>query len=178
MAERNAAVDPARRMQFRIGINQGDVVFDEARVYGDGINIAAAGGHCGAWRHLPIGQRCTTDSRSGRSGLRGFGRAAAQEHRTGPSGSIASSPARVPASSPAKAPLALPDKPSIAVLPFTNMVAIEQEYFSDGITEDIITELSRFSELYSSSAPPTPASVQGQITGHQAGRPRARRATC
>jgi adenylate cyclase len=41
MADRNAAIDHARRMQFRIGINQGDVVFDEARVYGDGINIAA-----------------------------------------------------------------------------------------------------------------------------------------
>jgi formylglycine-generating enzyme required for sulfatase activity/class 3 adenylate cyclase len=41
MAERNSAVDHARRMQFRIGINQGDVVFDEARVYGDGVNIAA-----------------------------------------------------------------------------------------------------------------------------------------
>src|SRR2546421_11594342 len=53
MAERNAAVDPARQMQFRIGINQGDVVFDEARVYGDGVNVAArlesiaeAGGIC------------------------------------------------------------------------------------------------------------------------------------
>lgn len=41
MAERNAAVAPERRMQFRIGINQGDVVFDEQRIYGDGINIAA-----------------------------------------------------------------------------------------------------------------------------------------
>src|SRR2546423_1301420 len=41
MAERNAAVDPARRMQFRIGVNQGDVVFDDARVYGDGVNVAA-----------------------------------------------------------------------------------------------------------------------------------------
>src|SRR5207247_2389671 len=48
-----------------------------------------------------------------------------------------------------KAPLALPDKPSIAALPFTNMSGDpEQEYFSDGITEDIITELSRFSELF------------------------------
>src|SRR5438552_18904071 len=41
MAERNTVIDPERRMQFRIGINQGDVVFDEARVYGDGINVAA-----------------------------------------------------------------------------------------------------------------------------------------
>jgi len=46
-------------------------------------------------------------------------------------------------------PLPLPDKPSIAVLPFTNLSGDEeQEYFSDGITEDIITELSRFSELF------------------------------
>src|SRR5712692_7345700 len=41
MVERNASVDPGRRMQFRIGVNQGDVVFDEARIYGDGINVAA-----------------------------------------------------------------------------------------------------------------------------------------
>lgn len=41
MAERNAAVDPQKRMQFRIGINQGDVVFDDARLYGDGVNVAA-----------------------------------------------------------------------------------------------------------------------------------------
>src|SRR5205085_2642010 len=41
MAERNAAVDPARQMRFRIGVNQGDVVFDDAKVYGDGVNVAA-----------------------------------------------------------------------------------------------------------------------------------------
>jgi adenylate cyclase len=41
MAERNAAIDPARRMQFRIGVNQGDVVYDDTRLYGDGVNIAA-----------------------------------------------------------------------------------------------------------------------------------------
>jgi len=41
MAERNAAVEPSRQMQFRIGINQGDVVFDDARLYGDGVNVAA-----------------------------------------------------------------------------------------------------------------------------------------
>jgi class 3 adenylate cyclase len=41
MLERNASVDPGRRMQFRIGVNQGDVVYDEARIYGDGINVAA-----------------------------------------------------------------------------------------------------------------------------------------
>src|SRR3974377_1129608 len=41
MAERNVATDPARQMQFRVGINQGDVVVDDARVYGDGVNVAA-----------------------------------------------------------------------------------------------------------------------------------------
>ncbi len=53
MAERNASVDPARRMQFRIGVNQGDVICDDTRIYGDGINVAArlesiaeAGGIC------------------------------------------------------------------------------------------------------------------------------------
>jgi class 3 adenylate cyclase len=45
MAERNAAIDPERRMQFRIGVNLGDVIYDDTRIYGDGINRGAAGEH-------------------------------------------------------------------------------------------------------------------------------------
>ena len=82
MAERNAAVDPARRMQFRIGINQGDVIFDEARVYGDGVNVAARlesiaepGGICIS------GKVYRGNSREDRPHVSGHWRAAAEEHR-------------------------------------------------------------------------------------------------
>ena len=55
MAERNAAIEPDRRMQFRIGVNVGDVIYDEARIYGDGVNVAARlEGDRQAGRHLPV----------------------------------------------------------------------------------------------------------------------------
>jgi adenylate cyclase len=150
MAERNTIAEAPRRMPFRIGINQGDVVVDDARVYGDGVNIAARleavadpGGIC-------ISDKVHQEIR---------GKIAAQFEDLGPQKlkNIAE-PVRVyrnmanteptPASQ-SKAALALPDKPSIAVLPFTNFSGDPKEdYFSDGITEDIVTELSRFSELF------------------------------
>ena len=82
MAERNAAIEPERRMQFRVGINIGDVVYDDARIYGDGINVAArlegiaeAGGIC-------ISSKVYEEI-NGRVDLayRGHRRAAAQEYR-------------------------------------------------------------------------------------------------
>lgn len=155
MAERNADIEPARRMQFRIGVNLGDVIFDDTRIYGDGINIAArlesiaeAGGVC-------ISDKVYQE-------IRGKLDVAAQDlgfqslknivdqvrvHRIEieGTGSATISPQR----SVQMSTFAIPEKPSIAVLPFTNMsVDPSQEYFSDGITEDIITELSRFSELF------------------------------
>ena len=82
MAERNAAVEPARRMQFRVGINIGDVVYDDVRIYGDGINVAArlegiaeAGGICIS------GKVYDEIDGQDRSALPGHRRAAAQEHR-------------------------------------------------------------------------------------------------
>ncbi len=145
MAERNTVVDPARRMKFRIGINQGDIVFDDARVYGDGINVAARlesiaepGGIC-------ISDKVHQEIR-GKIDLK-FQDLGSQQLKN------ISEPVRVyrieqmqlPSDKP---PLALPDKPSIAVLPFTNMSGDrEQDYFADGVVEDIITALSRFKEL-------------------------------
>ncbi len=71
------------------------------------------------------------------------------DRRTGRSRRHSAVAGRLSTPSPADAPLALPDKPSIAVLPFQNMSGDpEQEYFTDGITEDIITELSRFHSLF------------------------------
>jgi adenylate cyclase len=150
MAERNANIDPACQMRFRIGINLDDVIHDEARVYGDGVNIAARletiaepGGICisgTAYAHVQkkLQFMCTD------LGLQSVKNIAepVRVYRIDPSPVI-------PATSPASAPLALPDKPSIAVLPFTNLSGdTGQDYLSDGITEDIITELSRFSELF------------------------------
>jgi adenylate cyclase len=149
MAERNASIDSSRRMQFRIGINQGDVVFDEARIYGDGVNIAARlesiaepGGICISGKvHAEI-----------------VGKIEAITHDLGPQ-QLKNIANPVPVfrvevlGTSSKDPEGRPeaghaDKPSIAVLPFTNMSGDEeQEFFADGLTEDIITALSQFREF-------------------------------
>jgi TolB-like protein/anti-sigma regulatory factor (Ser/Thr protein kinase) len=144
MVERNAAIEPARRMQFRIGINLGDVIYDDNRIFGDGINVAARlegiaepGGICVSGKvHEEI-----------RSKLK-----FAYEDLGDRQLKNIALPVRVYGirleGSAARPALALPDKPSIAVLPFTNMSGDpEQEYFSDGISEDIITDLSKIAGL-------------------------------
>ena len=133
-------------IDFRIGINVGDIVEQDGDIFGDGVNIAARlegiaepGGIC-------VSQRVQEDA-AGKTGmpLRGHGRAGAEEHRP----AVRAYRLRPPAQSRRRAPTAatpppLPDKPSIAVLPFQNMSGDpEQEYFADGITEDIITALSK-----------------------------------
>jgi len=150
MAQRNAAVEENRRLRFRIGINQGDVVFDDARIYGDGVNVAARleciaepGGIC-------ISRKVHEDI-SGKMQL-AFVDAGEQQLKN------IAQPIRVyrisgeqlaAARATAKPTLALPDKPSIAVLPFTNLSGDpEQEYFADGMVEDIITGLSRTRWLF------------------------------
>ena len=137
-------------MRFRIGVNLGDVIHDEQRVYGDGVNIAARleaiaepGGICLSGEAFGQVQRRlqlpAVDF--GDQQLKNIARPVrlyrvAAEHFSAPH-------------PPTRAALSLPDKPSLAVLPFTNLSRDPKEdYFSDGITEDIITELSRFSELF------------------------------
>ena len=147
MAERNAAIEPERRMQFRIGINIGDVVHDEARIYGDGINVAARlegiadpGGICisGKVYDEIIGRIDLTCQDIGEQQLKNIARPV-RAYRV-----------RVNSAARAEAPtLALPDKPSIAVLAFENMSGDpEQEYFADGMVDDIITGLSRIKWLF------------------------------
>ena len=150
IAERNAAVPTDKRLEFRIGINLGDIIVDGDDIYGDGVNVAARlealaepGGICVSQvvhdelsekRALEFEDLGEHSVKNIARRLRVYRLAAAGTARAG--------------SSRAAFPL-LPDRPSIAVLPFTNMSGgAEQDYFADGMVEDIITALSRFKELF------------------------------
>ena len=150
MAERNAATDHEHRMQFRIGVNLGDVIYDNARIYGDGINIAARlesiaepGGICisaTAYDHVH-GKLHADFADLGEQQLKNIAQPVRVYKVV-----LGSEPA-VLARSPDDLPL--PDRPSIAVLPLTNLGNDPQlENLADAIVEDIITELSRFSDLF------------------------------
>jgi adenylate cyclase len=151
VAEREAASEEDKRFQFRIGINLGDVIVEGDDIHGDGVNIAARleglaelGGIClsgDAYRQV----RGKIDAEYENVGERRLKNVAEQVRVyrvvTKASGALSANPAG--------GALSLPDKPSIAVLPFVNMSGdSDQDYFSDGITEDIITELSRFGSLF------------------------------
>ena len=144
MAERNAAIPEDRRIEFRIGINVGDIIIDEGDIYGDGVNIAARvealaepGGICiaeNAYRQVD-GKSTLNVSSMGEQQLKNITR------------SVRVYRVRLDEATVTMAP-ALPNKPSIAVLPFTNMSGDpEQEYFADGMVEEIITGLSRIKWL-------------------------------
>ena len=151
MAVRNADIPESRRVEFRIGINVGDIIIDEGDIYGDGVNIAARiegiaepGGISiseDAWRQVQ-GKVAASFVDAGEQSLKNIARPV-RVYRL----DLAPKPAA--ASKVPRPTLALPDKPSIAVLAFNNMSGDpEQEYFSDGISEDIITNLSKLSELH------------------------------
>ncbi len=150
MAGRNADVAPERRLAFRVGINLGDVIVDGDDIHGNGINIAArlealaeAGGICvsAAVRDQLRDKRAFAFEDLGEHTVKNIIRPL-RVYRLMLNAATGAAP-------PAAAALALPDRPSIAVLPFTNMSAdAEQEYFADGIVEDIVTALSRFKELF------------------------------
>jgi adenylate cyclase len=154
MARRNTDVSPARWMQLRIGINLGDVIVEENDIFGDGVNVAARlemlaepGGICvsGAVRDQ-VGQRLehVEFEDLGDQNVKNIARPIrvfrVRVERDSTSGPDEANIAGV-ASATSK-------KPSIAVLPLVNMSGDpDQEFFADGLTEDIITELSRFHDL-------------------------------
>jgi TolB-like protein/class 3 adenylate cyclase/tetratricopeptide (TPR) repeat protein len=156
MNEQNADVPQTKRIEFRIGIHVGDIIFDENDIFGDGVNIAArlegiaepGGVSISDDAHRQIrGKVDITFEDLGSQSLKNIGEPMrVWRIRIGPS-----SPPGMLTKSPTETakPLALPDKPSIAVLPFQNMSGDpEQEYFADGVVEDIITALSRFRQLF------------------------------
>jgi adenylate cyclase len=196
MAERNAGVPQAKRIEYRIGINLGDVIHDQRDIFGDGVNIAARleglaepGGICIS-RSVrdPVSERLGfTFEDMGEQALKNIaapvhayrvrfggpdpkqpGASAPTRRRTLVLASAAGiaaivaigalagviwstrppSPAPPPAAAE-RAPLPLPDKPSVAVLPFTSIGGdARQERLADGMTEDVITDLSRYRNLF------------------------------
>jgi len=156
MANQNAITPQDRRIEFRIGIHVGDIIIDEGDIFGDGVNIAARlegiakpGGICisdDAYRQVR-GKIDIIYDDIGPQALKNI----AEPMRAWcvQSGNkLASTPAANGSPIPDQ-PLTLPDKPSIAVLPFQNMSGDpEQEYFADGMVEDIITALSRSKLLF------------------------------
>jgi len=153
MALRNAEVPVDQRIEFRIGINLGDIMNDGQDIYGDGVNVAARlealatpGGICVSRvvrdqvrdkLNFSFDDRGEQQVKNIARPVRVFDVKIAGETMT------------LTSYSTAPAPLPIPDKPSIAVLPFQNMSGDpEQEYFADGMVEEIITALSRIRWLF------------------------------
>jgi len=151
MLDREPGLSDEQRIRLRIGVNLGDIIVEGSDIYGDGVNVAARleglaepGGICLSGAafdavegklDLPFEDIGAQQVKNIAKPVRAYRLTTAQRRET----SLARAGEFLP----------LPDKPSIAVLPFTNMSGDpEQEYFSDGITEDIITELSRFRTLF------------------------------
>jgi adenylate cyclase len=155
IAERNADVPDDRKMLYRIGINLGDVIIDGDDVYGDGVNIAARlealaepGGVCISQTVLEhVQYRVDTSFQDmGEVEVKNIARPVRIWHWT-PGGAAEDSVDNSFAETSGSLPL--PNKPSIAVLPFENMSGDpQQEFFADGVTEDIITALSRVRWLF------------------------------
>jgi adenylate cyclase len=155
MLARNIDVPAERRLEFRMGINVGDIIIEDEDIFGDGVNIAARlealaepGGIClSAAAHEQVRDRLDIAfDDMGDQQVKNITRPV----RVYSVGSRSSGPQdETQVVLPSSTALRLTEKPSIAVLPFQNMSGdAEQEYFVDGIVEDIITGLSRIKWLY------------------------------
>ncbi len=154
MVERNAELPADRRIEFRVGVNLGDIIVEGQDIHGEGVNIAARLESFAEPGGIAV-SAAAYDQVRGRVDD-AFEDAGAQQFKN------IERPVQVwrwrptlterdggPAPAPTSSPLPLPDKPSIAVLPFDNMSNdSEQEFFADGITEDLITGLSRIRWLF------------------------------
>ncbi|HUE45727.1 MAG TPA: tetratricopeptide repeat protein [Aestuariivirgaceae bacterium] len=150
LAARNATLQPDQRIEFRVGVNLGDVVIDGEDIHGDGVNVAARleglaepGGVCisGAV-HDQVRDRIGLRFEDlGRQQVKNIDRPVRVWRW------VRDAAASQPEAGPTKQPL--PERPSVVVLPFNNMSRDpDQEYFSDGITEDLITDLSKVAGLF------------------------------
>jgi adenylate cyclase len=174
IAERDGAASPDSRIELRVGIHMGDIVVEDGDIFGDGVNIAARleglaepGGICVSARvqEEVAGKVDIAFDDIGEQQLKNIAR---------PVRVLRVTPKRVAPPSAPPAALPLPDKPSVAVLPFTKMSADpEQEFFADGITEDIITALSRYPSLFviarNSSFTYKGRAVDVKVVGHELG---------
>jgi len=169
LALENRALENHRRMEFRIGINVGDVIFRGERLYGDGVNIAArleglsdAGGICISGTvfdqvnnktTLPLEFIGVRQVKNIAEPVRAYKVLLSQAKETANDFPVSEASSLQDKAekeqSAGSAVLQLPDKPSVAVLPLVNMGQdSDQDYFSDGLTEDIITDLSKISGIF------------------------------
>ncbi len=152
VAERNSGVPEDKCIALRIGVNLGDIIIEGNDIYGDGVNVAArlqelaapGGIALSATAHEHAAEKVDIGFRDGgEHELKNIAKPVRVYHWSDDDAG------RQPDIAGTKDALPLPDKPSMAVLPFDKMSGeVEQEYFADGLTEDIITELSRFQSFF------------------------------
>ncbi|MBV8133903.1 MAG: adenylate/guanylate cyclase domain-containing protein, partial [Alphaproteobacteria bacterium] len=149
MAGRNADIPPTKRIEFRIGIHQGDIIVEDGDIFGDGVNLAARlegladpGGICVSGRvHADVvGKLDVGFEDLGEQQVKNMSRPVRLfRARLGAANAAAETTPTLP----------LPDKPSLAVLPFQNLTGdAEQEHFVDGMVEEITTAIARLPWLF------------------------------